>query len=608
MADPIARGINTFAALKGMEYQGQQARRLERLDEERAADRTFTRDLALKADTRAQEQFEVSKADHEVNKARTLEEWERKKKTWGEEDLAEVRKKADQTYLEFTNEMKALGKTDWGPAEVAELLRRQEPNIKGLRHEKLRDLYDPEKVAERKQATMEILQQLKSGNFEPDSILRNANMAFAPELAARGQKYGAKEVRFSRLVPSPQGDGFMAELEITKADGTTYRAPATMNGGTLDDGDNQVKNFKMEEVVPYLAGQLVTFEGAQSYLKTRGLLKKEERKVKEGGSDKAGRYLYDESTGEKVRDLHGPIGGMAAGGGSGVGGGGGRGGGRGGSGGGGGEIKSHVYDEFNQALLQVMVSKYGIQAGGFSTDEMGTQKVDPIRYLNSLPEEAKQQYLRAQSVGEGLMVKGLSPLQAAQQALLPQSGTPLLPSHQSSPSLDPKKVQQGDIDQVPPERLSLLQQGLKNAEAAGKEEALGFLDQLRKEQPAEFAALTRTLAPSGKIVVDNPQQQGMAPLRDQVFTKLNKGVQQSGWNPDYPAELVGKGLSALWQVAPARLAAVGVADVLKDFQQWSRSRYKTPGAERSAQALAEYAKENPQAAEQIARAAAQAAQ
>jgi hypothetical protein len=386
MADPIARAISTYGALKGMEFQQQQADRLNRLDEERAEDRTFQRGMLEKQEARTDE----NDAWIRTQRARQVEEW-------SEADIKSAREQSDQVLLEFTGQMRTAGKQEWGPEEVGELMSRLEPVKHGLRR-KLAALYDSKSVAERKSATQGVLKQLYTGRFEHGELLKDANLAFADELDARGQKYGAKQVRFARLVPSPQGDGFMAELEITKGDGSKYRAPATVNGGTAEDGDDEVKVYRMEEVAPYLVGQLQTLQGAETYLKSRGKLQepKQEWVFGADGELRMNKFSGEtEKTGYVKPDKDG-------------------------SGGGGKGVKSHLYDEFNQTLLRSLVADYGIDDGDFGVDAMGNQRVDVDRFVNKLPKAAQQRYLQALREGERLMVdEGLSPIRAAQQALGP---------------------------------------------------------------------------------------------------------------------------------------------------------------------------------------------
>mgnify|MGYP001773033943 CR=1 FL=1 len=268
MVDPIARAIQTYGALKGLELQSQAAK-------DRKEDREYQRRMLEKQDLRADEQFALNQKAHQENAEWTRMERGRKVADYREQDIAAARNQADQILLEFTGQMKAQGKQEFGQEDIGLLLERLEPVQHGLKR-KLSALYDPGKVTERKEATENILKQLYTGEFDQKSLVENGNIAFADELAERGKKYGAKDVRFSLLAPSPEGDGFMAEFEITRPDGSKYRAPATVGGGTVEDGDNEVKNFRLEEVFPYLAGQLQTLQGAEAYLKARGKIKEPE--------------------------------------------------------------------------------------------------------------------------------------------------------------------------------------------------------------------------------------------------------------------------------------------------------------------------------------------
>lgn len=602
MADPIARGINTFAALKGMEYQGQQARRLERLDEEAREDRAQQRQrLQLQDSERAEDRALMKSQLAEQTDWSRLERG-RKLEEWSEADITKAREEADNILLSAVKQAEA----NKAELDVPGLLAQLEPVKQGLKR-KLAALYDPRAVEERTQATLGLLKQLRTGSFDHEALVENANLAFADELDARGEKYGAKQVRFTRLVPSPQGDGFMAEAEITKADGSTYRAPLTENGGTADQGDNTVKVFRMEQVAPYLAGKLQTLQGAKAYLESRGKIAQPKQEWVFGAD---GELRMDKFSGKMERTGYVKPGKDGGGSGSGSGGGG-----RGGKGKGLSNDDYKLFDDqlnkhFLSELQALQPAEKSEMADLMESDAFGNQRVSMERAVAKMPAEMRNRYNAARQAGEHFMAEGgLTPILAANKAMqyasLPQGAGEKKPSQGGAAP----QVTQEAIEQVPAERLSLLQQGLKNAEAEGPEWAIGYLDELRQKHPAEFAALTRTLEKSSAP----PQTGGMAgpaaaPVRDQVYTNLNRSMQQGGWNPDYPVELVGKGLSALWQIAPARLAAVGVADALKDFQQWAQGRYQSPGAAKDPQALAEYAKENPQAAAQIAKAATQAAQ
>lgn len=601
MADPIARGINTFAALKGMEYQGQQARRLERLDEEAREDRAQQRQrLQLQDSERAEDRALMKSQLAEQTDWSRLERG-RKLEEWSEADIAKAREEADNILLSAVKQ----AEVNKAELDVPGLLAQLEPVKQGLKR-KLAALYDPQAVEDRTQATLGLLKQLRTGSFDHEALVENANLAFADELDARGEKYGAKQVRFTRLVPSPQGDGFMAEAEITKADGSTYRAPLTENGGTADQGDNTVKVFRMEQVAPYLVGKLQTLQGAKTYLESRGKIAAPKQEWVFGADGELRMDKFSGTT-ESTGYVKPGKDGVGAGGS-----------GRGGKGKSG-SLTGEDYKQFNTLYDRQFLVEYQktLPAGQDNTDAFmvtdpysGEKRVDMDRVVMQMPEALRNQYLVGKTHGETFMADGYQPMAAANQAVKValsrgQSGAPGAPQGEAAP----KGATQEAIEQVPVEQLNLLRQGLKNAEAAGKEEAIGYLEELRQKQPVAFAALTRTLQKSGAPL----QARGMAgpaaePVRDQIYTNLNRSMQQGGWNPDYPVELVGKGLSALWQIAPARLAASGLADALKGFQQWAQSRYQSPDAAKSSQALAEYAKENPQAAEQIAKAALQAAQ
>ncbi|MEZ4601430.1 MAG: hypothetical protein R2940_16705 [Syntrophotaleaceae bacterium] len=654
MADPIARAVDVFAKLKGMDYQAKEA-------DARREDREFQRRMAENQESRAAEQFEMNKRTSEDNAAWTQMERSRQVEGWRDEDIAGARQKADQILLEFTGQMKASGKDEWGAEEVQALLTRLEPVKHGLR-KKLSDLYHLPTVTARREATENIFKQLHTGTFDHDDLLKNANIAFEPELDARGQKYGAQKVRFNRLVPSPQGDGFMAELEITKADGSVYRAPATVNSGTVEDGDNEVKNFRMEEVFPYLVGQLQTLQGAEAYLKSRGLIQETKRKVKEGGSDNAGRYLYDENSGEVLGQIHGPMGGMASGG-------------RGGSGGG---VKSHLYDELHQMALRLMITDYGIDDGDFGLDAMGNQRVDEDRYLNKLPKAAQKRYLRAIQEGERLMVEeGLSPILAIQQAFGSIEGPEVFDpmvlkkaeeiarkeaankagwfSSDGSDFAQSGGTREGFIaerTQYWARKLSgkegrtagnggggtafsrlpggeqaeasatKVVKALKSIpdEAARVKEAKLFLASDAPEDVKEqvryqyWAQEVRSKAAEASAARKAEYLEGLAKeatphkVQGQIYTGMNRAMDQSGFDRNWQLKMVGKGLAAVWKITPAQLLGAQVAGVWEDFRQWATHRYQRPDAAQDPQVLAEYAKENPERARQIEQEAVRVAQ
>lgn len=257
-------------------------------------------------------------------------------------------------------------------------------------------------------------------------------------------------------------------------------------------------------------------------------------------------------------------------------------------------------------------------AAYMETDALGNQRVDMNRVFSKMPPEMRERYNKAVQAGAYFMTDSeMEPIRAGNDAYQysrqPRGVT--LPQQAGEQGVSP-----GDIDKVSPARLNVLYQGLKNAEADGQEEAMGFLDELRQASPAEFAALARRLKDEGRPGLEvAPQKQkgtaamnGMTPpasspkdVLGQIRTNAGKGIKDSGWNPDYPVELMGEGLSALWKVAPARLVTAGISGKLKDFQRWARA-----GGFNQADptALREYAKVDPEGAAQIAEAAVRAAQ
>jgi hypothetical protein len=120
-------------------------------------------------------------------------------------------------------------------------------------------------------------------------------------------------------------------------------------------------------------------------------------------------------------------------------------------------------------------------------------------------------------------------------------------AEQQIPADPGQGVTQDAIDQVPPQRLSALQQGLKNAEAAGKEEAIGYLEELSRTSPIEYAVLARTLGENARkteaaakpqrrgmveyLKSDEVQEKGLIPLAAQGMTSHIKKAQE---DPRFP--------------------------------------------------------------------------
>lgn len=392
MADPIARAIGTFSALKGMDLR-QQA-----FDQEQE-DRAFNRGMAMRAENRTQEAFDMNKAAQESNAAWQQKERGRKVQDWTEADIEKARSQADQILLQAVKGAEASG-TD---LDVSSLLAQLEPVKHGLKR-KLQALYDPQTVQARTDATLGLLKQLRSGQFDHDTLLQDANLAFADELDARGRKYDAKQVRFARLAPSPQGDGFMAEAEITRTDGSTYRAPLTENAATAQDGDNAVKNFRMEEVIPYLVGKLQTLQGAKAYLEARGLIEEPEQKWKFGAD---GELMLDEKSGTVKKtgyvkpDKDGKGGGKGKG------------------------LTAENYKLFDDQLNKQFLAEFQAappaeqkkMADLMESDALGNQRVSMERVVAKMPKEMRDRYNAARQAGEHFMADGsLTPILAANKA------------------------------------------------------------------------------------------------------------------------------------------------------------------------------------------------
>lgn len=626
MADPIANAINTFAALKGMDMRQQQF-------EQDREDRLWRRGMlqrqderAAAAELRAQESFDINKQRTADADAWNRIERTRKLDTWRDEYVAAAREKADQALLEFTNQMKAAGKTEWAPEDVGVLMTRLEPVQKGLR-KKIANLYDPQSVQERKTATEDILRQMYTGKFDRKTLVANANLAFADELNARGQKYGAKQVRFSRLVPAPQGDGFMAELEITKADGSTYRAPATVNAGTAEEGDHEVKNFRMEEVAPYLVGQLLTLQGAEAYLKSRGKIKDKKREVMEVGSDKGGRMLVYKDTGEKVRDLHGPIA----------------------SGQGNGKTdlielktgRTMTLDDARKAYLATYGKPDGM--GGFVVentaptfaDWINSQAAQPVFDTGPAPVDSEI-LARAESIAkqEASQKAGFFSSDASDfkdyggtrdgfVAARTQYWVEQLSGREPATSRGGQaggtgsafaRLAGGDdaeasaakvlktLERFPEEQRS--QQIKRFMASDAPEDVKENFQHLYNAQLIRSKAAGDSQARRAKYHEQEAARWTPAKVKATMQSNLNRTFEEHGYDRHWPVKMIGKGLRALVQVTPMRIPG-DLAEGLSAFRAWARNRYTQPGAEEDPQVLAEYAKVDPDGAQKIAEAAQQ---
>jgi hypothetical protein len=606
MADPIARAINTFAALKGMDQ------RQEQLDQARE-DRLFSRDMMSRQEARADETFNMNKAANAKNSAWQEKERGRTEQGWAQQDLDAARQRADETLLSFTQETAAAGIKEWGPTEVSSLMSRLENEgvVHGLKP-KLAALYDPKKVAEREGATLEMLRQLKTGDINHDTLLENANIAFADELDARGQKYGAKQIRFSRLVPSPQGDGFMGEVEVTRADGSKDKKPLTMNGGTAEDGDNEVKVFKMEQVAPYLVGKLLTYRGAKAYLESRGKITPKEGADYKTFTDAEGRvYAYDPKNPKDKQLLSDATNPLKDG----------KGGSGGKSGKGGLAVDNDAYKLFDDQLNKQFLSEFQASlpaeqkemADMMETDALGNQRVDMQRVVSKMPKEMRDRYNAARQVGENFMADGsLAPILAANKAYGYTSqpkgeGPPQGPQSQFT-SVDPKNpVAVKEVSQflatLPAEEYAAAVQEMEGAGLVDLARALQLQRGAGQNTATAGAPRTRGMTP------ETPQGQATSPVAalgqmranipaDNALTRVN----------EYPVKVIQAGLNQLanyFVMDPARAAASDIAKPFKAFQAWAQNRYKTPDAVQNPQALAEYAQVDPQGAQQIQQAAVQ---
>jgi hypothetical protein len=650
MADPIARAIGTFATLKGMEYQKE--------------DRIFKRDMlerqdtrAAAAETRAQEEFDINKGRTASADAWLEEERERKKETWSQEDYDR-----DQLQItELVNGAYQAAGDDASQFDLAGLANSlTQYHERGTLPDQFAYLVDPNALKRDMAAVEDLVGPAREGKLpDHDKAVNAFNVLYGPALNQRGQKYGAKQVRIARIVPTEQGDGVYFEGEITKADGTTYRAPLTMNGGTAEEGDDVARPYTMKEIYDSLAARTEGHKKAKGFLLAKGKIEARKPEYVFGGD---GALTMDKTTGKVSRTEYVKPGKGGSGSGSGT-----------GSGGrGGADLKPHVYDEFNDALLGSMVAEYGINDGDFATDMMGNQKVDPIRYLNALPPEARERYLLAKSQGERLMAGGLSPIQAAQQALGPAAQVRVADpailqkaeeiarkeannkagwfSSDEADFKDSGGTKEGFIaerKQYWARKLAAQGNGSPQGEAPQGEAQNSYaaLDAGDKQSVEKVAQYLATLPPEKQqaeileIRQNNPEL--VAALRDQ----RQGAARRSAGGMTAPASLLGPPDSApkwagsptgvmnqmqttlnaskspaltraqeaplklLWQVNPMRLAAVGVTQQLKAFQHWAQNRYpRQPNAVQNPEVLAEYAKVDPKAAKQIQKAAERLAQ
>ncbi len=485
------------------------------------------------------------------------------------------------------------------------------------------------------------------------------NMGYGDELNAGSAKDGM-EVVSKRVVDLRfygQG-GVVPILEVTARDNTgkemTYRAPSTKGQGAgAEDKINVImpedaaRNFDLRAMVADSLDRLLVRHGDKTPLEQAqkrrqgmdmagamggivGLTEAEQaqvNKIAEGGGDwkaaielllekKKGQKVdlewrdnvnvggvpyqiaYDKKTGKEVHRLpmlndkvHGKKGAGS------------------GAGGGGGELKSHVYSEFNKALMQAMVSKHGIpipeEAMGF--DMSGNERVDVNRYMAQLPPDAQREFLAAMSQGEALMVEGgLSPIRAAQQALLApmKDRVPLMSTHEGMPDayLYPRDqaiaaaqqaIAAGKDKKAVTERLEKLYPG------AGAE--------LGKQQQATPGASAAGRTPAQVEVPKPAARPGMAMSNRGSLREIQGNINRSGLGDNLINRAGAKHLEMTTRagkevinaalVVP-RLVARGAESAWVNFVNFSKSRYP------SLDELVAFAKENPEEAQKIYEAAA----
>jgi len=291
MADPIARAIQSYGALKNIEHQDainerqeQQMDRQDRLDAIAMEDREKA--AAIQTEDRAWQKKQRAVQEKEWN----LKERERAK--------GEVNKILHSALLEAKGDE---SKINWGavapqlkPYYDAELL-----------PEKFKTVFEPDRLNKELGATRGLLDMMATGKLDHTKGLMLLNSSFKGELYERGKRNGATGFTLVDAVPSPNADGFMFEAELNYPKGSR-RAPLTVNAGTEDQGDNEVKNFRLEhEVAPYVVSKYRALKGIEAYLQSEGVIKpktEKGRKVIEVGDPGAKELVYAD-TGKRVRAL-----------------------------------------------------------------------------------------------------------------------------------------------------------------------------------------------------------------------------------------------------------------------------------------------------------------
>jgi hypothetical protein len=287
MVDPILRAIQTYGALQGIDQQSQAAK-------DSREDRAFQRRMLMKQEDRADQ-----------NDAWAREQQDRARTKWKQEDHD---RDQEQVIKIVAGSYQAAG-NDESKFDLPGLRDALKPyHERGTLPQPYQYLFDPEVLEKEEAAVQAIVGPLREGKLpDHDTAVEAFNVLYAPHLDARAGKYGAKGLRINQIVPTPAGDGVHFGGEITRSDGSKYQAPLTMNGGTAEDGDNEVKPYSVESIFNSLAARSKGHKIARRLLMAEGKIQPQKRKVMTVGSDKAGRQLVYEDTGEMVRNVHGAI-------------------------------------------------------------------------------------------------------------------------------------------------------------------------------------------------------------------------------------------------------------------------------------------------------------
>lgn len=116
---------------------------------------------------------------------------------------------------------------------------------------------------------------------QTDVSLEQAQMVIDPEspvdandpesLAALNQMFGAEinkgeggKKRITGMVPGPDGESVMLELEVTGEDGETYRAPMTRGRSNAPDNDDMVMAVPVERLIEQTQGMRMLRKGFQT--------------------------------------------------------------------------------------------------------------------------------------------------------------------------------------------------------------------------------------------------------------------------------------------------------------------------------------------------------